>query len=46
MKINTIAKLLETLNKTLPCKKYFKRAIISVEKVHIETKGKKFDKYC
>ena len=46
MKINTIPKLLEVLNKTLPCKEYFKKAVASVEKIHIENKGKKFDKYC
>ena len=46
MKINTISKLLETLNKTLPCKEYFKKAIVFIEKVETQTKGTKFDRSC
>lgn len=45
MKINTISKLTEILNKTLPIKHYVKEAIETCE--HIQNKkGKKFDKYC
>lgn len=45
MKINTISKLIEILNKTLPTKQYIKEAIETCEQVQ-DKKGKKFDKYC
>lgn len=46
MKINTISKLLEVLNRTLPTKKYVEQSIKDIEKVNDQHKGKKFDTYC
>jgi hypothetical protein len=41
MKIKTISKLLEVLNKTLPTKKYIEQSIQDIERIDDQNKGKK-----
>lgn len=46
MKITTISKLLEVINKAFPTKEYIKESIDTCEKVDNIKKGTKLDRYC